>query len=331
MEQTKKNMGLMKHIGKIGYLQAAGFLLLASALCSCSQDEATTYSGSGGRDAAVSVPLRVGSAGMGSIVTRADGDTKLLNEATDRIGLFLNADAVGGYQAISNKLYTFSTPFWQTEEQLMLAEAPAKLAAYYPYNANGTNPAMLVSQVYDETKEFYYLPFAASYVTSTIHLNLRRAYTLLRFNFIIGIKEEDKGAYTGDGEITAFSFTAPLLQAGTLSLFTGQVNETVQAQATLSYGTVFTAGSAVTPAIVDFMVVPSDMAAYDELTFALTVDGKKMEKKLALTSLCGRDKKLLEGTKYEVNLTLRPTGLEVEGLKVQEWEIEDINKGLENK
>lgn len=320
----------MKYKSKTGCFQVVCFLLLAAALFSCSQEEPVKSGSDGGK--AIPAPLRVGSAGKGSLATRAEGDTKLLDKETDRIGIFLMADEANGYQAVSNKLYTYSTPFWQSKGQLMLAEEPARLAAYYPYDANGTNPALLVSRVYDADKEFYYLPFAASYITSTIHLNLRRAYALLRFNFIIGTGEDNKGAYTGDGNITAFSFTAPLLQAGTLNLFTGKVNEPVQAQATLNYGTPFTAGSTAAPASVDFMVVPSDMAAYTDMTFALTADGKEMKSgKLALTSLCGSEKKLLEGTKYEVNVTLRPTGLEVEGLKVQEWETDDISDALQNK
>ena len=98
------------------------------------------------------------------------------------------------------------------------------------------------------------------------------------------------------------------------------------------YGTSFTAGNAAAPSSVDFMVVPSDMAAYTDMTFALTADGKEMKNgKLALVSLCGSEKKLLEGTKYEINVTLRPTGLEVEGLKVQDWETDDISDVLQNK
>ncbi|RHB33367.1 fimbrillin family protein [Bacteroides nordii] len=315
---------------KTGRFQTICFLLLTTAFFSCSQEEPVRSGGD--RGAETLIPLRVGSAGKGGIVTRAEGDTKLLEQATDRIGLFLMADETNGYQAVSNKPYTYSTPYWQSKGQLMLAKEPARLAAYYPYDANGTNPALLVSRIYDADKEFYYLPFSASYITSTVHLNLRRAYALLRFNFIIGTGEENKGAYTGDGKITAFSFTAPLLQAGTLNLFTGKVNEAVQAQATLNYGTSFTAGNAAAPSSVDFMVVPSDMAAYTDMTFALTADGKEMKNgKLALVSLCGSEKKLLEGTKYEINVTLRPTGLEVEGLKVQDWETDDISDVLQNK
>lgn len=219
---------------KTGRFQTICFLLLTTAFFSCSQEEPVRSGGD--RGAETLIPLRVGSAGKGGIVTRAEGDTKLLEQATDRIGLFLMADETNGYQAVSNKPYTYSTPYWQSKGQLMLAEEPARLAAYYPYDANGTNPALLVSRIYDADKEFYYLPFSASYITSTVHLNLRRAYALLRFNFIIGTGEENKGAYTGDGKITAFSFTAPLLQAGTLNLFTGKVNEAVQAQATLNVG-----------------------------------------------------------------------------------------------
>lgn len=320
----------MKYKSKTGYFQVVYFLFLVSAFFSCSREEPVKIGSDEGK--VLLAPLCVGSAGKGGIVTRAEGDGKLLDQETDSIGIFMMADGVNGYQAVGNKLYTYSLPFWQTEGQLMLGEESATLSAYYPYDVYGTNPVMLVSRLYDADKEFYYSPFTASYYTSTIHLNLRRAYALLQFNFIIGTEENNKGAYIEEGKITAFSFTAPILHTGTLNLFTGKVNETVQTEITMNYNTAFIAGSAAAPASLDFMVVPSDMVAYTDMIFKLTADGKEMKNaKLALTSLCGSEKKILEGTKYEINLVLRPTGLEVEGLKVQDWDIEDISDELQNK
>lgn len=317
----------MKYKSKIGCFQVVCFLLLATAFYSCSQEE-PMRSGSEERKE-LPTPLRVGSAGRGGIATRADGDTQLLDQPTDRIGIFLMADEKKGYQAVSNKLYTYATPHWESEGNLMLAGETAQLAAYYPYDAKGSNPALLVSQVYDAGKEFYYLPFTANNTNSTINLNLRRAYALLRFNCIKGIDETGtgQGTYIGEGKITAFGFTAPLLQVGMLDLFTGKVNESVQAPITLSYnGAPFTAGSTAAPTKVDFLVIPSDMSAFtDDMTFDLMADGKEMKNgRLALTALCGDDKKLLEGTKYEINITLRPSGLEVDEVKIEDWIPEEI-------
>lgn len=317
----------MKYKSKIGCFQVVCFLLLATAFYSCSQEE-PIRPGSGEEGKAIPAPLRVGSAGRGGIATRADGDTQLLNQPTDCIGIFLMADEEKGYQAVTNKLYTYAIPHWKSEGDLMLAGETAQLAAYYPYDANGSNPALLVSQAYNADKELYYLPFTANNASSTIDLNLRRAYALLRFNFIKGTDTgTGQGTYTGDGKITTFGFTAPLLQAGMLNLFTGKVNESVQAPITLNYsGAPFTAGTTDAPAKVDFMVIPSDMSAFtDDMTFGLTADGKEMKNgRLALKALCGEDKKLLEGTKYEINITLRPTGLEVDEVKIEDWIPEEI-------
>ena len=90
---------------KTGRFQTICFLLLTTAFFSCSQEEPVRSGGD--RGAETLIPLRVGSAGKGGIVTRAEGDTKLLEQATDRIGLFLMADETNGYQAVSNKPYTF--------------------------------------------------------------------------------------------------------------------------------------------------------------------------------------------------------------------------------
>ena len=45
------------------------------------------------------------------------------------------------------------------------------------------------SELYAASKEIYYCPFKASNTTGAVTLNLRRAYSLLRFNFIRGVTD----------------------------------------------------------------------------------------------------------------------------------------------
>lgn len=254
----------------------------------------------------------------------------VLDKETDRIGVFLQADPDNGYkEPVNNKEYTYGVPIWTSEPHLMLDEKSAQLAAYYPYNSNGYAPTevMLTSQAYAADREFYYQPFNASRISSSFHLKLRRAYSLVRFNVFAGEAGTDtdtgKGAYLGDGKVTAFTFTAPLTSIGTLNLFTGAVT-VVNANVSFSVGSAFTAGTPATPYKLDYLIVPTDLSGLSEenakVSFTLTVDGKLMQGSVTAAAFFGTDKRLVEGVKYEVNIVIRPTGLEVGTLLLQNWE-----------
>lgn len=283
--------------------------------------------------------LSIGGAGLtespaaSSGTTRADGTAAketVLEDKDDRIGVFLQADPDKGYpEAVNNKMYTYGTPVWKSEPHLILEEQSAQLAAYYPYDADGFSPTrvMLTSSPYDAAKEFYYLPFKASRISSSFHLRLRRAYSLVRFNLLAGEEDTDagKGAYTGDGQVTAFGFSGPLTAIGTLNLYTGQVTA-VNNTVSFTVNETFAAGTKAAPHTLDFLIVPTDLSGLadgeaSEISFTLTVDGKAMKGSLSAAAFFGADKKLLEGVKYETNVVIRPTGLEVAGLQVRQWEI----------
>lgn len=315
--------------------------------------------------------------GTSGLVTRADATEKelLLNASGDQIGIFLQADPDNGYEAISNKKYTYGTPVWTSDSHLMLEEKSAQLAAYYPYETNGVTPTkvILTSGQYNKANEFYYLPFKASRISSSFRLHLRRAYSLVRLNLYVG--EEDKatgkGAYTGDGKVTAFRFSAPLNSLGFLNLYTGEVNPAGgNMGVNFEENSGFTAGTKAVPYILDYLIVPTDLSTpvvlstsgdlsapgilstsgnlsasgvlsdlseqpkdVSQISFTLTVDGKQMQGSVSPQAFFGNGMKLLEGVKYETNVVIRPAGLDVGTLQVRDWETvtKDDDDDLQNK
>lgn len=320
-----------------------GLVLLAGSGCSNMEPVETVLPDGGQGYLSIGGTSVMGSSVLSAPATRTDGTAPeeiLLKKATDAIGIFLQADPDKGYkEPVINKQYTYGTPIWESDSHLMLEVLSAQLAAYYPYDADCTAPkqVMLTSGRYDAAKEFYYLPFKASRMSSSLHLQLRRAYSLVRFNLFAGEADTDAGkeAYKGDGQVTAFGFTAPLISTGTLNLYTGTVSP-LNTGIALSVNETFTAGTQAAPYALDFLIVPTDLSALAEdaskVSFTLTVDGKPMQGSLSAATFFGTDKKLLEGVKYEANVVIRPTGLEVATLQVKDWEVVtgDSDKPLEN-
>lgn len=290
-------------------------------------------------------PLCIGSAQTSALpaatrsaATRAAG-TQILNKTADAIGLFLKESKA--YDAVNNRKYSYATPFWSTGQQLLLSSEKAMLAAYYPYSEAQTTPEVtLTSHCYDAADECYYLPFTAAYINTFVNLNLRRAYALIRFSLIRGEKDKPtKGdaAYLGDGEVSSLSFTADLIEEGTLNLFAGSIAGMPKSftlswpEAGSSSSSSFVLGSTAQPAQKDFLIVPC--ASYSgDLTFSITVDGRKMSGKVSAADLCGTGTALQEGVMYEIKVVVRPTELTVSKvMAVNGWDSADIGEELENK
>ena len=288
-------------------------ILLCVALFSCSQyDCVVPGDGKTGEGERTSLCIGGVSTGRLEVLTRSAAE---LTTATDAIGVFQKKDIANGYEAVHNRKYTYGTPYWKTDgEELALIDGPAKLTAYYPRTSN----VLMSSELYEASKEIYYCPFEASNTTGAVTLNLRRAYSLLRFNFIRGVTDVtlDKGEYTGDGEISSFKFSATLRITGTLDMFTGIIEGGVQG-VMFSYSVPITIGTAAVPAVLDYMVVPADFT--EDLSFTLMIDGKEMKGKISAAELCGTNKKMVEGTKYEIDVIIRPTEVEIGTVDVEEW------------
>lgn len=308
---------VMKNLGK--YINYAGMALLLG-LSSCSDDGIPRQENDTQGER---VPLRVSGATAGNgvgVQTRADSRTTLTSGS---IGIFLKEDAANGYDALTNLLFTYDTPFWQTGEQILLGDAPAALAAYYPYAAGKVNPVMLRCQRYSTTEDLHYVNFQANKEVSDVTLNLSRVYSRIVFN----IKGDP--AYTGAGYVTAVHFDgdgivpAALLDMLDLSVLDigGTVRDILDPFTGLHVAEVsgFTTHfTATTSDTADCLMIPAQLTG--DIAFTFIVDGQQMEGKVTAGQLCGASGILTEGVKYEVNITVKPARLEVVSISKTEWE-----------
>ena len=305
-------------------------LTLLSALCSCTSDEKLPDSCVYPEE--LRMPLRIAGAAVGSgleIQTRAT--TELTSGS---IGLFLKEDAGSGYEALNNLKYTYATPFWQTDEQILLGNSNAVLAAYYPYTSETTNPVLLRSRKYsDEDAKLCYVNLEANNTAAHLTLDLERMYSRIVFTL--------KGSgYPGNGEVSALRLSGTgITPVATLdllerSVFADTGNHGVYnvrkplldfEEVEIKAETQFT--NAVT-GTVDCLLVPTKLTG--NVTFTLTVDGITLSGKVAATSLCGNaDGIQREGVQYEVNLTVQPVKLEVASISKTEWEPTEVEGDYE--
>ena len=279
--------------------------------------------------------LRISSVSTGLLEITTETNTRastiILNKETDKIGVFLLADPANGYpETILNRAYVYGTPMWKPEAELTLQDEVARMIAVYPYNeSQNSMNVRLNSAVYDLANEYYYQNFKASFINTSVALSLKRAYSLLRFIIIKGEKEAatGKGEYTGDGSVSELSFTANIRREGTLDL----TNETVSGNndhVTLRTdfgGTPVTAVKASElagssrPPYADFLIVPCSPGG--DITFLITIDGKQKSAKLPIVDLLNETGRIDAGIKYEIQIVIRPTTLDVikKGLTTEEW------------
>lgn len=270
------------------------------------------------------VPLRVAGAstGMGvGVHTRSENRTTLTGGS---IGIFRKADVPAGYTALGNLLFTYDTPFWKTDEQILLGDPVATMAAYYPYAAGQVNPVALHSQRYVADKEFYYINFPANKTTSVIRLDLSRVYSRIVFNF------KANAGYVGAGKVTAIRLDGNgIVPVATLDMLDASVHDpgkSVRDALVPTTGldvaeidgltTQFTATVAGTA---DCLMIPRELQG--DITLTATVDGRKMTGKVTAAQLCGTTGILAEGVKYEVNITVNQfTGLQIGTIKTTDWD-----------
>lgn len=301
------------------HINCTGMALLL-ALFSCSGDGMPKRPGDTEGER---VPLRVAGATAGSgigVQTRADSRTTLTSGS---IGMFLKEDATNGYAALTNLRFTYGTPFWQTDEHILLGDAPAALAAYYPYNAGIVNPVLLRSQRYSAVEDLHYVNFRANNEVSDVTLNLSRVYSRIVFNF------KGDAAYTGAGYVTAIHFAGdgiiPVALLDMLDLSVQNVGGSVRnildpftglhVADINGFTTHFTASTTDTA---DCLMIPYQLTG--DIIFTVMVDGLAMEGKVTAGQLCGAGGILMEGVKYEINVTVKPMRLEIGSISKTEWE-----------
>lgn len=307
------------------HINLAGIALLL-ILFSCSGgDGLPTLSG---KQEGERIPLRVAGASTGigiGVESRADDRVELKSGS---IGIFLQKNVVNGYDAFTNLEFIYDTPFWYTAEQILLGEQNATLAAYYPYHDGRVNPVLLRSRRYDKDEDLHYVNFQANSTTAAVTLNLSRVYSCIVFNF-----NNSSGAYTGAGKVTAIQFEGDgIIPVALLDMFDLTVQNPGKSvrdildpftglhMAEISgFTTQFTQTQ---PGAADCLMIPSQLQG--DIIFTVTVDDAKMSSKVTATQLCGPDGILLEGVKYEINVTIRPKQLEINSIKKMEWEPIDV-------
>lgn len=304
-----------KHINWVG-------MALLLALFSCSDDGMPRHSGGKGGE---QVPLRVASATAGNgigIETRAAGVRDTLNAGS--IGIFLKEDVANGYKALTNLRFDYATPFWQTDEQILLGEPNATLAAYYPYSAGKVNPVMLRCQLYSRAEDLHYVNFEANSEVSDVTLNLSRVYSRIVFTF------NKHTSYTGDGHVTSVHFDGrgitpvamlDMLDLSVTGVLGGSIRDILDPITGLHVAEIkgfdvqFTAAA---PGEVDCLMIPAELTG--DIAFSAIVDGQEMTGKVTAEQLCGSGGILAEGVKYAVNITVKPARIEVGAISRTDWE-----------
>ena len=312
------------------YIQTAlcGMII---GIASCTQGELSAdLQGGEGTDGALNI---LGASLNTGAATRANESDRTLGLADDRIGIFLQADDANSYAAIDNRLYTYATPFWQTEEQLLLNTEAAQLSAYYPYSAAyPSNPVLLRSQLYSTSADLCYTPFAASSSASLVTLRLKHAYSRMKFT----LKRD--ASLTTAGVISRLTITGTGIRSvAQLDLFTandgsnGNITDLPEVVAGVDLDlsawleddrTISSTGAQIT---VDGLFIPGALTGDIGLTIA--IDGVQKTGRVAATALCGSSGKLTAGKVYEVNLSVKEEkALEFNSIKVVSgWD--DFNSG----
>ena len=65
-------------------------------------------------------------------------------------------------------------------------------------------------------------------------------------------------------------------------------------------------------------MIPARLAG--DITFTAMVDGMEMTGEVTAEQLCGAGGILMEGVKYEINVTIKPMRLEIGSISKTEWE-----------
>lgn len=306
---------LSKHITYTG-------MALLLSLLSCS--EAGSIPNPDGSDEK-RVPLRVAGASSGSgigVQTRA-GDRKTLTAGS--IGVFLKEDAAGGYSSINNRLFTYGTPFWESESQILLGAPVATLAAYHPYAPGKSNPILLRSQKFSDAEDICYTNFQANKDVSSVTLNLERIYSRIVFNFSANYNGNVKHIMLqGEGIIPVAFFDMFDLDAGKtirdiLDPFTGVYGVNIpDINSSFAEGVVAKA---------DCLMIPYQLEG--DLAFTVNIDGTEMSGKVPVKELCGENGILLEGVKYEINVTVQAGFLQISSIRKLNWEEVDVDGDYE--
>lgn len=288
----------MKTITQIGRLLAV--CLLWSACSQGGQEETFDEA---------NVPLKVGSAGLSVSMTR---NGVPLEDPGAQIGIY--REATGDYAEVKNQCYSYATPFWQADTPILLGMDQAKLSAVYPYNQTGNY--LLIAQSYNAAMDICFCRFTADAHSSSVTLNMERVMSLIRLR--VAASEERGKEYNGDGFWEEYSlfFSQEVLNMVWFIPHTGQFIPYVYSSSLDDMGVFVTIGTVAAPLEVGYLMIPQRVGNGD-LSFQLWIDGKRMSGKVNLDDLCGGE--LKAGMRYDINITVYPTGLSISGIEAEPW------------
>lgn len=264
---------------------------------------------------ATAVPLSISGAGMGLAATTRAAEVELTGDK--HIGLFVKQTT--SYAAVNNRQFSYGDPEWIVEgAPILLSVDRATVAAYYPYAADVENPLNLMSgQLYAAAQDYCYTKFTADSKNASVVLSLKRVYALVRFRLA---KFGGGKPYQQEGRVSAINFSlAGSIPTARLDMLNGVLLSAFPA-ASYTYGTETgfsqLLGTVGTPLEVAFLMVPATLK--NDVSFTLMVDGKEMSGKVTVAELCGASSSLVAGTRYDIGITVYPTGLGIHA-DAQPW------------
>ena len=301
------------------YGKVVSFILLLS---SCTHDDSFGGSNDSGMPALLGInTLQATDIDVSKVATRAVATPDY--PTAGFVGFFVKADATNGYKAVNNRKGTYNAARRQwlpqaatPADSIWLNSHDADVAVYAPYSAVHTTAATLNLEAClrptDGSKDIWCKRFAANNTSKGLAVTLEHLYARLAV-----IVSRD-AAYKSDAVLSALALKGDeIYRSATYKPF-----ETTP----YTYGS----DTGLTPAVTaqtlnastasttyDLLLVPATLTG--DITLTLTVDGKKMQVKVAKDRFAAG--KLEAGKQYNVNLKLKPGKLEITSVSVVKWDV----------
>lgn len=267
------------------------------------------------------VPVVVSASLESGLKTRAAGASAALADGS-KIGVFRVADAVAGYEAVSNTLYTLSGSTWTTASPIYVSGKEAKLCAYYPYSAaQTTSTVTLTAQTYAADKEVCFAKVDdAQHIKNTapdVTFAMERAYSQLTLAMTRDYK------YPSVCKVTAVKLEMDggqnLMQTRTLNI----ENESMEdgtAATSLSYTTAGAMhGTGLTASVTDKtfrLLLPPQTLPNAGLKLTLTIDDWDYSVVIPHADLPA----FVRGSNHEVSLKITGEPITLTGVSTKEWD-----------
>ena len=301
---------------------AIGMALFCFALSSCTQDDSFPGGNDEGRTALLGIStLQANDIDVSNPATRAVATPDY--PTTGSVGFFVKADAANGYKAVSNRKGTYSTArnLWLPQaatpaDSIWLNSHDADVAIYAPYSATHVTASTLnltaALRPADGSKDIWCKRFAANNKSKSLAVTLEHLYTRLT------VVVSRDGNYKSDANLTALALKGnEIYESATYKPFETAPYTNSSSTGLTPAVTPQTLNASTASATYDLLLIPATLTG--DITLTLTVDGKKMQVKVAKEKFTGN--KLEAGKQYNVNLKLKPGKLEITSVSVVKWDV----------